>query len=157
MDVQDKLLIRFLNEDDGTGKLHVRAYCNGFSGDGTAWFSTEELKEFASALAGFPISEEKPPAIRSGFYRKDSSGELEQEHLSMRVYRTDRTGHLGVQVRIATEVWPQTRPESQHFVQLEILTSYEPLAQFSGQLKALLDGTIKEAILEADVSSRSAG
>jgi hypothetical protein len=157
MDVQDKLLFRFLNEDDGTGKLHVRAHCNGFSGDGSAWFSTEDLKEFASALTAFPIPEENPPAIRSGFYRKDNSGEIEQEHLSLRVYPIDRTGHLGVQVRIATEVWPQTRPESQHFVQLEILTTYEPLKRFRSQLKSLVDGAIKEAVLEADLSSHAAG
>ena len=153
MDAPDKLLIRFLNEDDGTGKLQVRAHCNGFSGEGSAWFSTDELDEFASALAVFPISEENPPAIRSGFGRQDGSGELEQEHLSLRVYPIDRTGHLGVQIRLATEVWAQTRPESQHSVQLEIPTSYEPLAQFSRQLKALLDGSVKEAILEADLSS----
>jgi hypothetical protein len=146
-------LIRFLNEDDGTGKLHVRAQCDGFSGEGSAWVSTEELKEFAYTLAVFPIPEESPPAIRSGFYRKDNRGEIEQEHLSLRVYPIDHTGHLGVQVRIATEVWPQMRTESQHFVQLEILTSYEPLARFSSQLKALVGGTIEEAILEADLSS----
>jgi hypothetical protein len=69
----------------------------------------------------------------------------------LRVYPIDVTGHLGVQIRIATEVWPETRPESQHFVQLELVTSYEPLAQFSSQLKALVDGAIEEAVLEADV------
>jgi hypothetical protein len=157
MDNQDKLVIRFVNDDDGTGKLHVRASCNGFSGDGSAWFSTEELNDFASALAAYPISEEKSPALRGGFYSKDSSGELEQEHLSLRVYPVDSTGHLGVQIRIATEVWPQTRPESQHFVQLEMLTTYEPLKQFSSQLKSLVDGIIKEAVLEAEVSSHAAG
>jgi hypothetical protein len=157
MDFQDKLLIRFMNEDDGTGKLHVRASCNGFSGDGSAWFSTEGLKDFASALATYPISEENSPAIRGGFYSKEKSGELEQEHLSLRVYPIDRTGHLGVQIRIATEVWPQTRTESQHFVQLEILTTYEPLKRFSSQLKSLVNGDLKEAVLEADLSSHAAG
>ena len=150
MDFQDKLLIRFWNQDDGSGKLHVRASCNGFSGDGSAWFSTEELNDFAQALAAYPISEENSPAIRGGFYSKDKTSELEQEHLSLRVYPIDRTGHLGFQIRIATEVWPpQTRPESQHFVQLEILTTYEPLRQFSSQMKSLLDGDIEEAVLEA--------
>ena len=91
MDFQDKLLIRFLNEDDGTGKLHVRASSNGFSGDGSAWFSTDELNRFASPLAVFPIFQEEPPAIRSGFYRKDTSGELEQEHLSLRAYPSDHS------------------------------------------------------------------
>ena len=138
-----------MNDDDGTGKLHVRASCNGFSGDGSAWFSTDELKDFAAALATYPITEENPPAIRGGFYSRDMTGELEQEHLSLRVYPIDRTGHLGFQIRIATEVSPQTRPESQHFVQLEILTTYEPLRQFSGQMKSLLDGDIEEAVLEA--------
>jgi hypothetical protein len=37
-------------------------------------------------------------------------------------------------------------------VQLEILTTYEPLKRFSSQLKSLVDGVIKEAVLEAEVS-----
>jgi hypothetical protein len=151
MEFRDKLVVRFFNENDGTGKLQVRAHCNRFSGEGGAWFGIEELKQFAAALSDYPLSEVDSPAIKSGFYGQDMSGELEQEHLSLRVYPIDVTGHLGVQIRIATEVWPETRPESQHFVQLELVTSYEPLAQFSSQLKALVDGAIEEAVLEADV------
>lgn len=78
---------------------------------------------------------------------------LEQEHLTLKVYPIDCTGHLGVQVRIATELWNDTRSESQHKVELEIMTSYEPLAKFSRDLKSLVEGRIKEAVLEGDLLS----
>jgi hypothetical protein len=55
-----------------------------------------------------------------------------------------------VQVRIATELWDEKRQESQHIVKLEILTTYEPINRFSKDLKALVLGRIKEAVLESD-------
>jgi hypothetical protein len=53
--------------------------------------------------------------------------------------------------RSATELWNDARPQSQHKVELEIVTSYEPLAKFSRDLKSLVEGRIKEAVLEDDI------
>jgi len=146
-----RLSLRFEDDGDGTGKLLAQAASGEFSGEGSAWFSISELQGFAEAIAMFPISEKNPPSIVGGFWKKDGSGGLEQEHLALKVYPIDCRGHLGVQVRIATELWPDVRPESQHKVQLEIITTYEPLAKFSRVLLALAEGRIKEAILESDL------
>ena len=145
------LLASFYDDGDGTGKLHVRATSDGFSGEGGAWFSNQKVLEFADGIAAFPISEKNPPALKGGFYKRDKSGELDQEHLALAVYPIDRTGHLAVQVRIATEVWEQTRPESQRSVKLEIRTSYQPILQFSQDLKALVNGAVAEAVLHGEL------
>ncbi len=151
MDSQGRLVLRFDDDGDGTGKLLVQANSNGFCGKGSAWFSGATIQDFADAIAVFPIPEEKSPKIAGGFYKKDGSGEFAQEHFALTVYPIDHRGHIGFQVRIATELWNEERPESQQEVKLEIITSYEPLAQFSRQLKALVEGRIKEVILDADL------
>lgn len=151
MESQGRLLLRFDADRDGTGKLLAQATSGGFSGEGGAWFSISELQDFAEAVGMFPIPEGNSPHIVGGFWKKDGGGELEQEHLALKVYPVDRKGHLGVQVRIATELWNDARPESRHKVELEIVTSYEPLAIFSGDLKALVEGRLKEAILDSDL------
>jgi hypothetical protein len=150
MESQGKILLHFDDDGDGTGKLLIQARSNGFSGEGGAWFSVGELQDFANAIAIFPLSKSDSPRLAGGFYKKDGSGELAEEHLTLTVYPIDSKGHLGIQVRIATELWNEARPESQHIVKLEIITSYEPLAQFSKGLKALIAGQSKELSLEGE-------
>ena len=151
MDSPSLLLVSYYDDGDGTGKLHVKATSDGFTGEGGAWFSQQQVLEFADGVAAFPISEKNPPVIKGGFYKRDLSGELDQEHLALAVYPIDRIGHIAVQVQIATEVWEQTRPESQQSVKLEIRTTYQPILQFSKDLKALVNGHVAEAVLHGDL------
>ena len=149
MEFHGRLSLRFEDDDDGTGKLLAQAASDGFSGEGGAWFSTRGLQEFADAISTFPIADENRPSIAGGFWK---NGGLEQVLLSLKVYPIDRRGHVGVHVTIATERWRDERPESQQKVELEIVTGYEPLAKFSRDLKALVEGRINEAILENEPS-----
>jgi hypothetical protein len=52
---------------------------------------------------------------------------------------------------MATPIWPDTRIKSQKTVKLEIITTYEPLAQFSKKLLALINGALSEAMLEGEM------
>jgi hypothetical protein len=146
---REKLVFYFDADDDGTGELFAEASANGFSGVGSAWFNRSELLEFANALATYPIPKDKLPKIAGGFWRKDVSDELDQEHLAISVYPIDGVGNLGVQVRLATaENSSEMRPESLHVVKLEIQTKYNALATFSKQIIDLVNGRIEKAVLE---------
>lgn len=90
----------------------------------------------------FPLPAEKHHLLSGGF--------SEQEHVAIEVYPVDQRGHLGVQVRTATEWWKGSRPESQMKATIEIVTSYQPLLEFSGGLKRLLEGSIEEVLLEGE-------
>src|SRR5712692_4769330 len=46
---------------------------------------------------------------------------------------------IGVNVRMATELWGRGRAESQHRPHVELLTNYEALNQFSRQLTSLVN------------------
>jgi len=144
---QDRLLLRFLDDFDGTGKLFAEVISAGFSGNGGAYFNIDEIVELAESLAIYPLSEAAPLCIAGGFSKKDAPGELEQEHLALKVYPIDGRGHIGIQVRLSSELWPGMRAESQMAVKTEIVTTYEPLVQFGRELKALVRGSATEALL----------
>jgi len=106
------LRLRFLDDGDGTGKLLAEAEADGFSGEGGAYFTVEELEEFAEALRLFPLPpEDHRRSIAGGFGRKEAPDKLAQEHLGISVYLANaQRGYVGIQIRMATEVWPNTRP-----------------------------------------------
>jgi hypothetical protein len=142
------LRLRFQDDHDGTGKLLARAEAAGFAGESGAYFNISEIEEFAAAIAVFPVPENESYSICGGFGKRDGSGELEQEHLGIEVYPLDsRRGYLGMQVRMATELWTPAKPESQRAARVEVVTSYEPLSKFSRDLIAVVRGSVQEAWL----------
>jgi hypothetical protein len=149
------LRLRFINDGDGTGKLMAWAKADGFSGESGAYFNVEELEEFAEALKVFPLPpEDSRRSIAGGFGSKEHHPELAQEHLGISIYLANaQCGYVGIQVRMATEVWPDTRPESKKQVVVEILTTYEPLSKFSRDLLSVLRGSLKEAEIEGETLS----
>ena len=115
-----------------------------------AYFSIEQIASFAEQLAKVPLPANPRPTLVGGFWQKDRSDQLEQEHLAIEVYPVNHRGHIGVQVRLGEEVWDHNRPEQRHQVQLELLTTYEPLARFGRSLLALAKGSVALATLEGE-------
>ena len=142
------LTLCFSDDRDGTGTLDVEAEVDGYSGRSHAYFNKDEIERFAVALSQYPLPGDRCCSLTSGF--GESQSKLAEEHVGIDVYPVNRRGYIGIQVRMATAVWGETRPQSQRIAQLEIVTTYEPLAQFSKDLLALLNGTASEATLEGD-------
>jgi len=145
------LTLTFRDDGDGTGKLSAEAEAGGYSGKSGAYFDVARIQEFAGAISEFPLPELSRCSLASGFWSKEVPGALEQEHLGIEIYPVDHRGHIGVQVRMATEIWNDTRPKSHKAAKLEIITTYEPLAKFSKDLLAMLSGTASEATLAGEV------
>jgi hypothetical protein len=145
------LKLTFRDDHDGTGKLLVEAEGDGFAGRGGAYFDKLRLESFARALGEFPLPDSQACCIASGFYSKQMSGELEQEHVGIELYPIDNRGHIGVQVRLSTEVWPDTRPKSHKVVKMEVITTYQALADFSHDLVAAVRGTASDAVLRREM------
>jgi hypothetical protein len=141
------LRLRFDDDGDGTGNL-PRAEANGFAGESAAYFGKGQLEDFATALAAFPLVGR--PTVVGGFRDKVVQGRMEQEHLAIECYPFDAKGNLGLRVRMATELWTPSRPESQHMVALEIRTTYESLRYFSRRLQMLVRGETEEARLDGE-------
>lgn len=146
------LRLRFDDDGDGTGKLLARAEAGGFAGEGGAYFAISEIEEFAKAICTFPLpNKDKRLSIAGGFWSKEPNGELDQEHLGITVFALDgQRGYIAIQVRIATEVWPGSPPKAKKTANIEVVTTYEPLARFSKDLMALMHGKTSEALLEGE-------
>jgi len=134
-------------DDDGTGELFVKASSKGFTGKGKAWFDQIGLTKDAEKFSQYPLPKENPPIISGGFWDSKITTEIEQEHLFISAYPIGSRGQIGIQVRLATEIWQDDRVESQHKVQLEIETTYEEMRLFPEKMKELLDGKISELII----------
>lgn len=142
------LTLSFSDDGDGTGTLKVEAGVDGFSGRSHAYFNKDNIKLFAETLSQYPLPEDHSCSLTGGF--GESRGNPAQEHVGIDVYPVNRRGYIGIRVRMATAVWSETRPESQRIAQLEIVTTYEPLARFSRDLLAALSGTLPEATIEGE-------
>jgi hypothetical protein len=145
-DPSNQLVARFQADSDGTGKLVIRASADGFSGESGAWFDAQAVAAFASALGTYPLPEDNPPHIESGFWKRGTQ-ELEQELVSITVRPAGIKGQISVRVHLATEVWPDMRPDSDSDVHLELLTTYERIRQFSDHLNRVVLGELDSATL----------
>jgi hypothetical protein len=148
------MVLRFNDDSDGTGKLMARVRFRGFAGEGGAYFDVDELKRFAASIEAFPLPVNPRPTVAGGVWKKDATGELEQELFALAVYPIGLRGQIGVQVRLATELWDGDRNESQSAaVRLELLTTYEALRRFSRELRSLVQGRGEEATLDVEILS----
>jgi hypothetical protein len=143
------LKVGFANDGYGTGELFAQAETGGFSGKAAAYFDIPQIEKFANAISEYPLPERSRCSLASGFGPVGTEP-LHQEHLSIEIYPIDSRGHIGVQVRMATPIWTEMRPDSQKTAKVELLTSYEPLAKFSRDLLGLISGTVAEAVLEEE-------
>ena len=143
----DKIIVRFFDDDDGSGKLWVSGSANGFAGTAEAWINTTELQEFAQALTRYPLSKNDLPTLSGGICFSDGK---EQEYVFLQAFPVDSLGRLGIEVRLATEVWPEHKIQTQHRVQFELRTGYQALLEFSRMLNAVIMGEAEEAVLIGD-------
>lgn len=133
------------DDGDGVGRLTVVASANGFAGRGRGWFDRRTIEAFGDALNRYPLDADDPPSITGGF-----GGDTPQVHVALAAYPIGRRGQVGVAVDLATELWPEDRPEGQHRVRLELPTTYERLGHFARDVARLGEKNGQTARIEAE-------
>ena len=144
------LRLGFALESEGVCTLFAEAATDGFAGKASGLFNTTDLEEFAQAISEYPLPARNRCSLVTGFGTAGSKV-MDEEHLGIEVYPIDSRGHIGVQVRMATPLWANSRVDSQSQAKFELRTTYEPLRSFSANLLALLRGAIEEALLEEEM------
>ena len=124
----------------------VEASANGYTGASSAWFVLATLREFAETLRAYPLV--VGAKIASGFGADPEH--LDEEHVGVDAYRVGSRGQVGLRVRLSTPHWPDDRVEAQQSVELELLTTYERLRDFSDGLVDLIDGSAESARIEEE-------
>ena len=136
-------------DEDGICKLHAEVSAGSFSGAGSAWFDSSEIEIFAEAIGNYPLPAENPPTLRGGFWDRENSQEITQEHLYISIFPSNSRGQIGVHTRLAQESWPDSDPRAQNAVSAMFTTSYMELSAFSEQLLFLCKGKVKNAIINS--------
>jgi hypothetical protein len=143
----DGLLLRYEYRDtDGTGELHAHARYGGFAGASSAWFSDDQLLNFADQLL-------KRPPSDAQFHLSAGTGTegAFEEHVGLTVALGMR-GETVVLAHLSTPTNPGSNPgSSRSDARIEIVTWMGALQRFSSELKGLVAGTAEEARLEAVV------
>lgn len=147
-DEVDGLFLRYEYRDtDGTGELRARARYGGFAGASSAWFSDDQLLEFADQLLQRPDGDAQC-RVSGGTGTEDAF----EEHVGLTLALGLR-GEVVVVAHLSTPNNPESNPgsSSRSEARVEILTWMGALQRFSSQLKDLVAGTAEEARLEAVV------
>lgn len=145
-----KLRLKIDADNDNTGELFGELEADKFAGQGSAWFELKKLTEQAKRFSEYPISDEEPPIIEGGYWKKDTSA-IEQEHLFISAYPIGSRGVLGIMIRLSV---PYDNPERIGLkcrTSAEFLVHYEQLGQFSKDIQALAAGTMTEVVIEQHV------
>ncbi|MEP7044394.1 MAG: hypothetical protein ABI843_15120 [Dokdonella sp.] len=143
--MQDSLHVTYDRDSDGTGELRASVRANGFSGQGSAWFSDSRLFAFADELLAFPLPSDGLAPLEGGFWHKQKRGELEQLHLSLLVRPIGHRGSVGCRVVLRTPVAQSGNVGDS--IDVELVTSYQQLSEFSATFKYLVRGQVQEAVL----------
>lgn len=85
MATEDGLVLTYVNDEDGTGRLTVHASFEGFSGVGAAYFDNGQLLRFAERLLAFPLPKDGCVDLAGGFWSPTADA-LEEEHVGFASY-----------------------------------------------------------------------
>ena len=135
-------------DDDALVELGASAVSGAFSGSGAAWFSREELIEFANRLAStYPIPAGERIEIHGG-YLVPSGDDSDPIHLLIAISPIGSRGMLGCEIRLADERMYNNIRRFQQRSRMELWTTYEAISRFADELSQLLAGARKDANLD---------
>lgn len=139
------LTLRYQPDDQWLGQLVVSVSVGGFSGVGTAWFSLDNLRDFAEAITAFPLPIDTPPTISGGFGGDEKN--IAQEHVVMTFEQHNARGEVRATVRLATEVWKDPESDLAKEMTVRFLVNYSDLGQFGPAMLDAIEGRVDEAVL----------
>lgn len=142
-----QLCLHFEPADEWFGELFAAVKAEGFSGVGSAWFSTAELREFAAAVLAYPLPVDCPPTLAGGCGASDT--QPARTTVLLRLDRHDALGALRVTVQLATEVSNGEERDLAKTTTVRFVVTYGDISEFSVALSCLLDGSTTEAVLAA--------
>jgi hypothetical protein len=145
-----ELRLSYYPDDEWTGRLSAVVKSGAFAGEGSVWFTPDQIKAFIVALRAVPLAREAPPKIEGGFWSKEKSGTLEQCHLGIAIAPHGSRGALLVRVDLASPAHDTPDRDLQHIVVVRFRTEYAAIARFADQLARVLNGAPEEAVLEGD-------
>lgn len=145
----NRLSFRLEPYEEGSGKLFATLSGGQFAGEGGAYFNTDDLQDFASALSAYPLRPDFLPAIASGF--GESPETLTQTHLSVAFHPHNNRGEIRVTVRLATEIWKDADADLACEVVARFLVTYADLDRFVPEFLEVVNWRRDKACLQSSI------
>ena len=142
------LILTYVPENEFDGELRVSLESAGYSGQGAAWFSIEQLGAFCTALSEFPLSANTPPSLNGGYWGHD--GKVLQTHVGIAITPYDVRGSLVVSVELSAPIWEFEGHDLHRSVKSHFRTDYPSLDRFRVSLLGLLASETDAAILHGE-------
>ena len=133
------LELKVIWKDDNMFELRVTASSVDFFGRTEVYDQSESLSKFASTLFDYPNDNS------TVFYEigeKDSYA-----YFSMKFYSIDKSGHIGVEINLESNVSTEYRQEEKNKVKLEIIVEPSAIDNFQRELFHLAKKEEGSAIL----------
>ena len=127
--------------DDDMIELECKVAYHGFQGVATCYTIQEDIIEFSGSLDQLAQSADGSVSFDSGL--EDGS-----KSISLRAYPIDRSGHLAIHLRMATDNHAN-RPEGVWRVELEMRVESSPLSRFASGLRSVAESREGFAFLQA--------
>lgn len=143
-----RLTLRIEYEGESGIELAASASSGAFSGASTAWFSRQELTEFANRLAStYPLPAGERIEIRGGCGRpRDKNNDA--VHLLVALRPINHRGTVGCEIELSSDRFGGGNQSFQQRCHMELWTTYEAIHRFADELSQLLAGTRKDANLD---------
>lgn len=133
------LELKSIWNDEHMFELKVIVSNNIFSGETEVYDQYERISEFAEKLVDYPKGN-KILFYEAG--KKDS-----YSYFSMKYYPIDKSGHIGVEINIESNVPTFYRPEEKYKLKLEIVVEPSAIDTFQKELLHLAKNEDGTAIL----------
>ena len=134
----NKLILTYTPENEHDGELCALIESVGYSGQGAAWFSVDQLQSFCAALAAYPISSDTPASLSGGYWNDDATA-LVQTHVGLIIAPYDNRGGLIVSVQLSTPIWELEGHDVHRCVATHFRTDYPSLDRFRASLRLALE------------------
>jgi hypothetical protein len=129
------LTLHYVPEDEWHGELRAEARHAGFSGQSSAWFNADALRQFAEALRTYPPKLEEPATLLGGRF-SDSvvSTTPVKTHVGISIAQFGSRGRIWAQITLC-------EPDDEIMPRTGVISFYvEPYAmnRFADQIQAML-------------------
>jgi hypothetical protein len=118
-------------------ELQISFSCDGFTGQGAAYFDARSVQSSAERLRVFPLPTLNPIAIEGGYLDPGHPDVLREKHVSLRFSAGDRSP---VELHVGAGVPWGHKHGARHGAEVTFLIDYVQVEAFSKALSALARG-----------------
>jgi len=131
---------------DRSMELELKFLCDGFSGQGMAYFNATHLLSIAESLRTFPLPSEVPITVEGGYFEPEQVDVLRERHVLLR-FAAGKSSP--VELHVGAGVAWDHQQGLRRWAEATFLIDYEQLSVLSRAIESL--AMAKESTVKVDL------